>query len=86
MRTSVFKWIFLVLLGLNLFMGGYVLAVFTDPIPDGRTVVEAVCDYGHTYNGIEGAGEVEHMCGIAQDSINAEYICDKGGICQAELK
>ena len=71
---------------LNAFFIGYFVCFITDPIPDGRDVVDAVCDYGHTYNEIEGAGAWEDACGLAQDSINAEYICDVKGICQAELK
>ncbi len=53
----------------------------------GLTVVNAVCDYSHNLQGVEGAGAWEDACGKAQDSINAEYICNKGLTqCQAELK
>lgn len=77
---GVIVWI-LVVLGVGVW--GYNLGAFFGNRDQGLTVVNAVCDYSHNID----SGEWEDACGKAQDSINAEYICNKGLTqCQAELK
>lgn len=77
---GVLIWV-LVVLGVGIWC--YNIGVMFGNRDQGLTVVEAVCDYSHNID----SGEWEDACGKAQDSINAEYICNKGLTeCQAELK
>lgn len=79
----MFKYLVFVLVVCSVGIWAYFFGELDGRRTDGLTVVEAVCDYSHNVD----SGAWEDACGLAQDSINAEYICDSKGItCQAEMK
>lgn len=81
--SQVSRFIIELLVVIGLMIWAYVFGAYSGPRTDGLTVVESICGYSRTVQ----SGEWEDACGVAQDSINAEYICDKEvHRCWAELK